>query len=128
LITGYRADLRYRVVKRLEELESQSRPAMLSGPQFMAAALIEADIIPLTVSNRLSRCRAARLHPCEKQHKNILRDIENMIQDIAGSRFGLSDFEATYIDSRGKSQREIRLPKDLTVTLITGYPTGLAEQ
>jgi hypothetical protein len=128
LITGYRADLRYRVVKRLEELESQSRPAMLSGPQFMAAALIEADIIPLTASNRLSRCRAARLHPCEKQHKNILRDIENMIQDIAGSRFGLSDFEATYIDSRGKSQREIRLPKDLTVTLITGYPTGLAEQ
>jgi hypothetical protein len=46
LITGYRADLRYRVVKRLEELESQSRPAILSGPQLMAAALIEADVIP----------------------------------------------------------------------------------
>ena len=67
-------------------------------------------------------------HLCEKQHKHILRDIEKMIQDIGGSRFGPSDFEATYIDTRGKSQREIRLPKDLTVTLITGYPTGLAEQ
>jgi len=43
LITGYRADLRYKVVKRLEELESQSQPAMLSGPQLMAAALVEAD-------------------------------------------------------------------------------------
>jgi hypothetical protein len=43
LITGYRADLRYRVIKRLEELESQSRPAILSGPQLMATALIEAD-------------------------------------------------------------------------------------
>jgi hypothetical protein len=45
LITGYCADLRYRVVKRLEELESQSRPAMLSGPQLMAEALNEADVI-----------------------------------------------------------------------------------
>jgi phage regulator Rha-like protein len=45
LITGYRADLRYRGIKRLEELEkeNQSRPAMLSGPQLMATALIEAD-------------------------------------------------------------------------------------
>jgi hypothetical protein len=43
LITGYRADLRYRMVKRLEELESQSRPAMLSCPQLFAAALIEAE-------------------------------------------------------------------------------------
>jgi hypothetical protein len=46
LITGYRAEFRYRVVKRLEDPESQSRPAMLSGPQLMAAALIEADVIP----------------------------------------------------------------------------------
>jgi len=43
LITGYRADLRYKVVKRLRELESQSQPAMLSGPQLMAAALVVAD-------------------------------------------------------------------------------------
>jgi hypothetical protein len=46
LITGYRADLRYRVVKRLEELESQSRPVIFSGPQRMVAALIKADVIP----------------------------------------------------------------------------------
>ena len=44
LITGYRADLRYKVIKRLEELEaSKGTPAMLTGPQLMAAALIEAN-------------------------------------------------------------------------------------
>lgn len=43
LITGYRADLRYKVVKRLEELESQTQAAVLTGPQLMAAALIEAN-------------------------------------------------------------------------------------
>lgn len=44
LITGYRADLRYKVVKRLEELEAAApKPAILSGPQLLAAALIEAD-------------------------------------------------------------------------------------
>jgi phage regulator Rha-like protein len=63
-------------------------------------------------------------HLCEKRHDNILRDIEKMLQGLADLRFEVSDFEATYIDSRGKSQREIRLPRDLTVTLIT----GLAEQ
>jgi phage regulator Rha-like protein len=60
-------------------------------------------------------------HLCEKQHNNVLRDIEKMIQDIPVLRFEPRDFEATYIDTRGKSQREIHLPKDLTVTLITGY-------
>lgn len=42
LITGYRADLRYKVVKRMEELEGRGA-VTLSGPQLMAAALIEAD-------------------------------------------------------------------------------------
>jgi phage regulator Rha-like protein len=66
-------------------------------------------------------------HLCEKRHDNILRDIEEMIQDIGDLRFEARDFEAPYIDSRGKSQREIRLPKDLTVTLITGWIYNLED-
>lgn len=62
---------------------------------------------------------------CEKQHKHILRDIEKMLQDIAEPKFGPRDFEATYIDSRGKEQREMRLPKDLTLTLVSGYRADL---
>jgi phage regulator Rha-like protein len=64
-------------------------------------------------------------HLSEKKHNNVLRDIEKMIQDIPVLRFEPRDFEAPYIDRRGKSQREIHLPKDLTVTLITGYRADL---
>jgi phage regulator Rha-like protein len=64
-------------------------------------------------------------HLCEKQHEFILRDIEKMIQDIAGSRFGPSDFLSSYTDSTGRKLKEYHLPKDLTVTLITGYRADL---
>jgi hypothetical protein len=58
---------------------------------------------------------------CEKQHKNVLRDIEQMLQDINHLRFGAVDFEKKYQDAKGEWRKEYRLPKDLTVTLITGY-------
>jgi phage regulator Rha-like protein len=62
---------------------------------------------------------------CEKRHDNILRDIEKMIQDIGGLRFELSSFEAEYTTPQNKKAKEYRLPKDLTVTLITGYCADL---
>lgn len=62
---------------------------------------------------------------CEKRHAHVLRDIEQMIQDIAEPKFGLSDFEGSYKDATGRSLKEYRLPKDLTVTLITGYRADL---
>jgi phage antirepressor YoqD-like protein/phage regulator Rha-like protein len=83
---------------------------------------------PVTMSSR------EIAHLCEKQHKHVLRDIEVMIEQIvtvkegAGDtepKFGLSDFEGTYTDSTGRSLKEYRLPKDLTVTLITGYRADL---
>jgi phage regulator Rha-like protein len=40
---------------------------------------------------------------CETQLNNVLRDIEKMIQDIAGLRFEPPDFETTYVDSWGES-------------------------
>lgn len=62
---------------------------------------------------------------CEKRHTHVLRDIETMIQDIGQPKFGLANFEAVYTDSQGKPRKEYRLPKDLTVTLITGYRADL---
>jgi phage regulator Rha-like protein len=70
-----------------------------------------------------SAIRSAHLR--EKQHKNVLRDIEKMIQDIGGLRFELSSFEAEYTMPQNKKAKEYRLPKDLTVTLITGYRADL---
>lgn len=60
-----------------------------------------------------------------KRHNHILRDIERMVQDITEPKFGLSDFETTYKDATGRSLKEYRLPKDLTVTLVTGYRADL---
>lgn len=62
---------------------------------------------------------------CEKRHDHVLRDIEKMLQDIADPRFGASDFLSSYTDSTGRTLKEYRLPKDLTVTLITGYRADL---
>lgn len=44
-----------------------------------------------------------------------------MIQDIGVPKFGLADLESEYLDIQGKARNEYRLPKDLTITLITGY-------
>lgn len=62
---------------------------------------------------------------CEKRHDHVLRDIEKMLQDIDAPNFGAVDFEAKYQDSKGEWRKEYRLPKDLTVTLITGYRADL---
>lgn len=62
---------------------------------------------------------------CEKRHTHVLRDIEKMLQDIDQPKFGLVDFQADYTDAKGEVRKEYRLPKDLTVTLITGYRADL---
>lgn len=74
---------------------------------------------PVTMSSR----EIAEL--CEKRHDHVLRDIEKMLADIADPKFGASDFASTYKDSTGRSLKEYHLPKDLTVTLITGYRADL---
>jgi len=60
-----------------------------------------------------------------KRHDHILRDIEKMIRDIDAPNFGAVDFEAKYQDGKGEWRKEYRLPKDLTVTLVTGYRADL---
>lgn len=62
---------------------------------------------------------------CEKRHDHVLRDIVKMLQDIDAPNFGAADFEAKYQDGKGEWRKEYRLPKDLTVTLITGYRADL---
>lgn len=62
---------------------------------------------------------------CAKRHDHLLRDIEKIIQVIDDPNFGAVDFEASYQDAKGERRKESRLPKDLTVTLITGYRADL---
>lgn len=61
----------------------------------------------------------------EKQHKNVLRDIETMLAQIRGLKSEPADFLSEYRDEQGKPPKEYRLPRDLTVTLVTGYHPDL---
>lgn len=74
---------------------------------------------PVTMSSR----EIAEL--CEKRHDHVLRDIEKMLSDINDPKLGAVEFQSKYQDGKGEWRKEYRLPKDLTVTLITGYRADL---
>lgn len=55
---------------------------------------------------------------CEKEHKNVIADVRNMLEQLAVSS---AEFSAQYKDSTGRSLPCFILPKDLTLTLVSGY-------
>ncbi len=96
LVAGYNVKLRKRIIDRWLELEaSSSKPAMLTGPQLMAAALIEADV---TI-------------------KEQAQQIEKMSEDvIAYERIAVADGSLCVTDAAKTLQ--VR-PKDLFTFLRT---------
>lgn len=113
LITGYRADLRYKVIKRLEELEAAARPAKvidLKDPVVLLELLTEHASKRIEAEQRAAAESAA----------------EEMREDVQAGATSPSDmdalrFENIYKDARNRDQTQFLLPKDLTITLITGY-------
>lgn len=65
---------------------------------------------------------APRRGLCDKRHDNVMADITKMLQDIGVDALTFQDI---YKDARNRDQTEYHLPKDLTVTLITGYRADL---
>jgi phage regulator Rha-like protein len=57
-----------------------------------------------------------------KQHRNVLADIRNMIDQLGLSS---AEFSAVYKDQQLINRPCFNLPKDLTLTLITGYSIPL---
>lgn len=58
-----------------------------------------------------------------KEHRNVTRDIEKMLNDIGES---VLKFEHTYTNEQnGQEYRCYNLPKDLTITLVAGYRSDL---
>ena len=53
-----------------------------------------------------------------KQHKHVLTDIRNMLIELRKCR---SKFGLTYLDAQGKERPLFKLPKNLTLTLASGY-------
>ena len=74
---------------------------------------------PITMSSR----EIAEL--VGKRHTHVLRDIEAMLAQINRPNFGPVDFLNEYKDAKGERRKEYLLPRDLTVTLITGYRADL---
>lgn len=72
---------------------------------------------PITMSSR----EIAEL--CEKQHKHVMRDIKVMLEQIGVPDEGYAQIWTN--PQNGQEYPEYRLPKDLTVTLITGYRADL---
>lgn len=62
---------------------------------------------------------------CEKQHKNVLADIDKMLNEL---EIHSAEFSAQYKDSTGRMLRCYNLPKDLTITLIAGYNVKLRKR
>lgn len=58
-----------------------------------------------------------------KQHGHVMRDIHDMLNALGEkdqSRFG-----AIFLDGYGREQPMCALPKDLTLTLVSGYSIPL---
>lgn len=53
-----------------------------------------------------------------KDHKHVLADIRNMLDQLGLTS---ADFSANLPDTYGRPQPGFRLPKDLTITLVSGY-------
>lgn len=53
-----------------------------------------------------------------KRHANVIRDIREMLTGL-----GITEltFESSYIDSTGRALPCFNLPKELTITLVSGY-------
>lgn len=62
---------------------------------------------------------------CEKRHDHVMRDIRVMLEALGE---GLPKFGGTYADVQGKKQNCFNLPRDLTMTLITGYSIPLRKK
>ena len=59
-----------------------------------------------------------------KKHAHVLRDIRSMIEQIGNPKLDYEQYQVV-TDSHTHRTSEIKLDKNLTLTLITGYDAGL---
>ena len=60
----------------------------------------------------------------KKTHAHVLRDIRSMIEQIGNPKLDYEQYQVV-TDSHTQRTSEIKLDKNLTLTLITGYDAGL---
>lgn len=62
---------------------------------------------------------------CEKRHDNVMRDTKTMLDAL---ELAALSFEGSYIGDNGKALPCYNLPRDLTMTLVTGYSIPLRKR
>ncbi|MDR0674343.1 MAG: Rha family transcriptional regulator [Zoogloeaceae bacterium] len=87
-----------------------------------APVLLEPKAVTLTMSSR----EIAEL--CEKEHKNVMADIRAMFEQLEMTRETSAQFSADLPDAYGRKQPVFNLPKDLTLTLVSGYNVKLRKR
>jgi hypothetical protein len=78
----------------------------------MSSIITSPAIQPLSMSSR----EIAEL--CVKQHQHVRRDITQMLAELGEDA---SNFGRIYLDQSNRQQEEFHLPKNLTLTLVSGY-------
>ncbi len=76
------------------------------------------DTLPVMKSLTMSSREIAEL--TGKQHKNVLRDIDNML-DSTGSKLSRYVRSTTYVDNKGETRRQYELDFRATMLVISGY-------
>lgn len=62
---------------------------------------------------------------CDKRHDHVMADIRNMLQQL---NIQSPEFSGDYRDDRGRSYPLFHLPKDLCLTLVSGYSVVLRKR
>jgi len=62
---------------------------------------------------------------CEKRHDNVMRDVKAMLDALDMPAL---KFEGSYVGDNGKELPCYNLPRDLTMTLVTGYSIPLRKR
>ena len=57
-----------------------------------------------------------------KRHSDVCRDVRVMLEQV---NIDERKFASVYMDAKNEARTEYRLPKDLTITLVSGYRADL---
>lgn len=84
---------------------------------------MNALIVPSLVEKTMTSREIAYL--CNKEHKNVTADFLKMSDEL---KIDALSFQRIYRDSMNRAQIEYVLPKDLTLTLVSGYSVQMRKR
>lgn len=83
------------------------------------------ELTHITTSGHATMSSVELAELCEKRHDNVMRDIKTMFDAL---EIPALSFEGSYVGGNGKALPCYNLPRDLTMTLVTGYSIPLRKR